>query len=65
MRILMAIAAGLLAVTVLAPAADACSSRGRYCDRPYWAANAFEGASGSAPRFAILPGTAQSPRKSR
>ena len=42
MRILIAIPAAFVAITMFAPAADACSVRGQYCDRPYWAANAFE-----------------------
>lgn len=65
MRALFALAVVGTALTLSTLSAEACSARGRYCSYPTWAANAFEGASGSAPRFAILPGTAQSPRKSR
>jgi hypothetical protein len=44
----MLIAAVMLVVGMAATAtpADACSIRGRWCDYPAWAANAFEGRGG-------------------
>ncbi len=65
MRALLALAFAIVAFAATIPTAEACSARGRYCSYPTWAANAFEGPTGHAPRFAILPGTAGSKRKSR
>ena len=65
MRALLALAVVGTALTLSTLSAEACSARGRYCSYPTWAANAFEGPSGYAPRFAILPVAPQSARKSR
>lgn len=42
----------LVSVTV---EAQACSARGRYCNYPSWAANAFEDAQGRTPVSDVRP----------
>lgn len=47
MRTLLASLVAAAALTASVSQADACSIRGKYCGYPLWAANAFEGPSGS------------------
>ena len=55
MRTIMLIAGAVTVVAASAPAAEACSLRGRFCGYPYWAANAFEGRFGRGPDIASGP----------
>jgi hypothetical protein len=62
---LIGLALAALAMVATIRPAEACSLRGQYCSYPAWAANAFEGPTGRAPRFAILPSHNRALRKSR
>lgn len=55
MQRLSLLAAILVAPTLLASPASACSLRGQYCGYPTWAANAFEAPRNRVVGYATLP----------
>ncbi|MFM9940997.1 MAG: hypothetical protein ACKVP7_16050 [Hyphomicrobiaceae bacterium] len=65
MPFVIALALATLTLVATSPTAEACSARGQYCSYPAWAANAFEGPTGSTPRFAVITGQNGAKRKSR